>query len=61
MGDDEVHCKTLGVQIKRKIASKMSSKELTKQVVDELTSDLIDICYKIAKHYLENKKNAEKI
>ena len=38
----------------------MSSKGLAKPVVDELTSDLIDSCYKIAKHYLENKKNAEK-
>ena len=39
MGDDEVHSKTFDVQIKRKIASKMSSKGLAKQVVDELTSD----------------------
>ena len=61
MGDDEVHSKTLGMRIQGKIASKMSSKGLAKQVVDGPTSDLIDNCYKIAKHYLQNKKDAEKI
>ncbi|XP_047140229.1 tumor necrosis factor alpha-induced protein 8-like protein isoform X2 [Hydra vulgaris] len=61
MGDEEVHAKSIGLRIQGKIASKMSSKGLAKQVVDGPTSELIDNCYRIAKYYLESKKDAEKI
>ena len=61
MGDEEVHAKSIGLRIQGKIASKMSSKGLAKQVVDGPTSELIDNCYRIAKNYLESKKEAEKI
>lgn len=61
MGDEEIHSKTVAMRIQGKIASKMSSKGLAKQVVDGPTSDLIDNCYKIAKLKLESKKDAEKI
>ena len=61
MGEEEIHSKTLGMRIQGKIASKMSSKGLAKQVVDGPTSELIDNCYKIAKTYLDSKKDAEKI
>lgn len=59
--DGDVQSKTLGMRIQGKIASKMSTKGLAKQVVDGPTSDLIDNCYKIAKIYLGNKKDAEKV
>ena len=62
MGDDDGQvAKTLGMRIQKKIASKMSSKGLAKQVVDGPTSDLIDNTYRIAKVYIGNKKEAEKI
>ncbi|XP_057301365.1 tumor necrosis factor alpha-induced protein 8-like protein isoform X2 [Hydractinia symbiolongicarpus] len=61
MADDDAPSKSLGIRIQGKIASKMSTKGLAKQVVDGPTSDLIDNCYKIAKTYLESKKDAEKI
>ena len=57
----ELQSKTLAMRIQGKIASKMSTKGLAKQVVDGPTSDLIDDCYKIAKIYLGNKKDAEKV
>lgn len=58
----ELQSKTLAMRIQGKIASKMSTKGLAKQVVDGPTSDLIDNCYKIAKIRLSgNKKDAEKI
>lgn len=57
----ELQSKTLAMRIQGKIASKMSTKGLAKQVVDGPTSDLIDDCYKIAKIHLGNKKDAEKV
>jgi len=59
--DADVQSKTLGMRIQGKIASKMSTKGLAKQVVDGTTSELIDNCYKIAKINLGNKKDAEKV
>jgi transcription termination factor NusB len=59
--EDEIPSKTLGIRIQGKIASKMSGKSLAKQVVDGPTSDIIDNCYRIAKLYLGNKKDAEKV
>jgi len=61
MGEEDVPSKTLGMRIQGKIASKMSSKGLAKQIVDGPTSEIIDNCYKIAKTYLQSKKDAEKV
>lgn len=60
--EGELQSKTLAMRIQGKIASKMSTKGLAKQVVDGPTSDLIDNSYKIAKIRLSgNKKDAEKV
>lgn len=61
MGEDDVPSKTLGMRIQGKLASKMASKGLAKQIVDGPTSEIIDNCYHIAKLYLQNKKDAEKV
>jgi len=49
------------MRIQGKVASKMSSKGLAKQIVDGPTSEIIDNCYRIAKVYLQSKKDAEKV
>ena len=59
--EEEVPSKTLGIRIQGKLASKMSSKGLAKQIVDGPTSVIIDYCYRIAKLYLQSKKDAEKV
>merc|ERR1712212_279254 len=59
--EEEVPSKTLGIRIQGKIASKMSSKGLAKQIVDGPTADIIDNCYRIANLYLQIKKDAEKV
>ena len=48
------------MRMQGKIASKMSSKVVAKQIVDGPTSDIIENCFKIATHHLKDKKSAEK-
>ena len=48
------------MRMQGKIASKMSSKVVVKQIVDGPTSDIIENCFQIATLHLQDKKSAEK-
>ena len=54
-----MHMKSLSMRVQGKIASKMSSKILAKQIVNGPTADIIENCFQIATIHLGEKKKAE--
>jgi hypothetical protein len=53
------HSKSLGLRIQKKVASKMSNKNVAKIFIDDVTGRLLDNLYSLIRLYTGNKKQAD--
>jgi hypothetical protein len=56
-----INSQSLGLRIQKKIASKMSNKNVAKIFIDDTTGDVLDNLFIIVKDYTNSKSKAEKI
>ena len=61
MGDDNIKSKDYALEVQKKVLSKMASKRVTKLLIDEKTSEILDEGHKILKGYMNSKKDASKL
>ncbi|CRL01789.1 CLUMA_CG015005, isoform A [Clunio marinus] len=61
MTDNAFRAKDIGLRAQKKILSRMASKNVAKVFIDETTSSLLDNVYRLTKHQLGSKKEAEKL
>lgn len=60
MGDDGIKSKDLALKVQKKVLGKMASKNFTRLVIDDKTTELLDEFGKVRRQY-SNKKDAEKL
>lgn len=56
-----VNAQSLALRVQKKIASKMSNKNVAKIFIDDTTGRILDNLYKLVKEYSQSKKLAESI
>ncbi|RNA04348.1 tumor necrosis factor alpha-induced 8-like [Brachionus plicatilis] len=61
LGSGPMSAQSLALRIQKKVASKMSNKNMAKIFIDETSGRLLDSLYKLVKEYSANKKLAESI
>ncbi|CAF0769640.1 unnamed protein product [Brachionus calyciflorus] len=61
LGGGPINAQSLALRIQKKVASKMSNKNMAKIFIDETSGRLLDNLYKLVKDYSGSKKLAESI
>lgn len=61
LGSGPMSAQSLALRVQKKVASKMSNKNMAKIFIDETSGRLLDNLYKLVKDYSGNKKIAETI
>lgn len=62
MGDvDNIKSRDYALEVQKKVLSKMASKNLTKLLIDDNTSEALDEAHKILRGYMKSKKEASKL
>jgi hypothetical protein len=56
-----INSQSLSLRIQKKVASKMSNKNVAKIFIDDTTGRILDNLYLLSKEYTNNKTKAEKI
>ncbi|CAH0773118.1 unnamed protein product [Bemisia tabaci] len=58
---DTVKSKDLGIQVQKKIFSRMANKNVAKILIDDVSSNVLDNLHRLAKYHSGNKREAEKL
>lgn len=61
VGSGPISAQSLALRVQKKVASKMSNKNMAKIFIDDTSGRLLDNLYKLVKEYSANKKLAESI